>query len=278
MDRPWLAHYDDGVPATLAPYPEQTLVDVVKASAAERPRHPAVLFKGAQLSYGELDGLSDGLAAWLAARGVVKGDRVALIMPNCPQVIIAQLGVWKAGAVAVPLNPLSSEEELAHALADTGARAAVVLSRFYHKIKHLQPGTALEVVIAAKIKEFLPRLLRLAYTLLKERKEGDRVELAPGDVWFQSVIRSRPSAPPRAGPAPSDAALLMLTGGTTGIPKAALLRHHGVLMAALQLNRWFRPILKEWDDGIRSEEHTSELQSLAYLVCRLLLEKKKKHD
>jgi len=250
MDRPWLAHYDDGVPATLAPYPEKTLVDVVKASAAERPRHPAVLFKGARLSCGELDGLSDGFAAWLAARGVVKGDRVALVMPNCPQVIIAQLGVWKAGAVAVPLNPLSSEEELAHALAGTGARAAVVLSRFYHKIKDLQPGTALEVVIATNIKEFLPRLLRLAYTLLKERKEGDRVALAPGDVWFQAVIRPPPSAPPRAGPSPSDAALLMLTGGTTGVPKAALLRHRGVLMAALQLNRWFRPVLKEWDDGI----------------------------
>src|SRR5207249_286246 len=82
------------------------------------------------------------------------------------------------------------------ALAGTGARAAVVLSRFYHKIKHLQPGTALEVVIATNIKEFLPRLLRLAYTLLKERKEGDRVTLAPGDVWFQAVIRAPPSAAP----------------------------------------------------------------------------------
>src|SRR5439155_891011 len=173
------------------------------------------------------------------------------IIPHCPRVIIDQLGVWKAGAVAVPLNPLSSEEELAHALAGTGARAAVVLSRFYHKIKHLQPGTALEVVIATNIKEFLPRLLRLAYTLLKERKEGDRVALTPGDVWFQAVIRAPPSAaPPRAGPSPTDAALLMLTGGTTGVPKAALLRHHGVLMAAMQINRWFRPIIREWDDGI----------------------------
>src|SRR2546427_822838 len=250
MERPWLAHYDDGVPATLAPYPEQTLVDIVKATAAERPRHTAAIFKGARLSYGELNGLSDGFAAWLAARGVVKGDRVALLMPNCPQVIIAQLGVWKAGAVAVPLNPLSSEEELAHALVGTGARAAVVLSRFYHKIKHLQPGTALEVVIATGIKEFLPPVLRLAYTLLKERKEGDRIALAPGDAWFQAFIRDHRAAPPRAGPSPSDLALLMLTGGTTGLPRAAALRHQGVLIAALQLKRWFGPILKEGQDPL----------------------------
>ena len=252
MERPWLEHYDDGVPATLAPYPQETLVDVVRKSARERPRHTAAIFKGARLSYGDLERLSSAFATWLGGRGVVKGDRVALIMPNCPQVIIAQLGVWKAGAVAVPLNPLSSEEELTHALAGTGARAGIVLSRFYHKIKRVQPGTPLEVVVATNIKEFLPRVLRIAYTLLKERKEGDRVALAPGegDVWFQAVIRGSPAAPPRAGPTPSDAALLMLTGGTTGIPKAALLRHHAILMAALQLSRWFRPVLKEWDDGI----------------------------
>src|SRR2546427_4735009 len=96
-----------------------------------------------------------------------------------------------------------------------------------------------------------PRSTLFPYTTLFRSKEGDRVALAPGDVWFQAVIRAPPSAaPPRAGPSPSDAALLMLTGGTTGVPKAALLRHRGVLMAALQLNRWFRPVLKEWDDGI----------------------------
>src|SRR2546427_93542 len=115
MERPWLAHYDDGVPATLAPYPQQTLVDIVKATAAERPRHTAAIFKGARLSYGELNGLSDGFAAWLAARGVVKGDRVALLMPNCPQVIIAQLGVWKAGAVAVARRPEPVRRRVAHA-------------------------------------------------------------------------------------------------------------------------------------------------------------------
>jgi long-chain acyl-CoA synthetase len=248
--RPWLEHYDDGVPPTLAPYPAKTLVDVVRETAAERPHHTATVFKGARLSYGQLDALSDAFAAGLVARGFVRGDRVALLMPNCPQMIIGQLGVWKAGATAVPLNPLSSDEELAHALADTGARAAVVLTRFYDKIKRLQPDTALEIVFATSIKEFLPPLLRLAYTLLKERTEGDRIAMVPGDAWFQALIREHRAAPPRAGPSPADPALLMLTGGTTGSPKAAVERHHALFMAALQISRWFRPILKEWDDAL----------------------------
>src|SRR5207245_10401255 len=97
MERPWLDHYDDGVPATLAPYPQQSLVDIVKATAAERPRHTAAIFKGARLSYGELNGLSDGFAAWLTAGGVGKGDRVALLLPNFPQGVTAQLGGAEGG-------------------------------------------------------------------------------------------------------------------------------------------------------------------------------------
>ena len=124
VKRPWLEHYDDGVPATLAPYPEKTLLDVLRETAAERPGHTATIFKGARLSYGELDRLSDAFAAALAARGVVPGDRVALLMPNCPQMVVSQVGAWKAGAVVVPLNPLCADEELAPALGNTGARVA----------------------------------------------------------------------------------------------------------------------------------------------------------
>lgn len=250
MEKPWLRHYDDGVPATLAPYPQRTLVDVVRDTAAERPRHTATIFKGARLSYGELDQLSDAFAASLAARGIGRGERVALLMPNCPQMIVCQLGAWKAGAAVVPLNPLSTDEELKRALADTGARAGVVLTRFYDKIKRLQPSTALEVVIATSIKEFLPTLLRLAYTLLKERKAGDRVALRPGDAWLQALIRDPQAATPRTAPSPSDVALLLLTGGTTGVPKEAVVRHHALLIAALQVRRWFEPILREWDDPL----------------------------
>ena len=96
--KPWLTHYDQGVPHSLQPYPDKTLVDIVAETARQRPAHTALIFKGARLSYRDLDHETDACAAALVTLGVKKGDRVALVMPNSPQVIIAQLGAWKAGA------------------------------------------------------------------------------------------------------------------------------------------------------------------------------------
>ncbi len=90
--KPWLTHYDQGIPQSLQPYPDKTLVDIVTETARQRPEHTALIFKGARLSYRELDRLTDAFAAALATLGVKKGDRVALVMPNSPQVIIAQTG------------------------------------------------------------------------------------------------------------------------------------------------------------------------------------------
>jgi len=89
--KPWLQHYDEGVPHTLQPYPERTLLDVVSQSARQRPDHPVLLFKGTELSYRDLERLTDAFGEALASLGVQKGDRVALLMPNCPQMVIAQL-------------------------------------------------------------------------------------------------------------------------------------------------------------------------------------------
>src|SRR5262249_22811232 len=93
----WLSHYDDGVPATLAPYPQRTLLDELADAAREDPARPAFLFKGAALTYAEFDRSSDACAAALAALGVRRGDRVALLLPNCPQFFIAEFGAWKIG-------------------------------------------------------------------------------------------------------------------------------------------------------------------------------------
>ena len=119
--RPWLAHYDADVPATLAPYPDRTLLDYVVESARTHPDRPVMLFKGHPVTYAELERQSDALAAALVARNVVPGDRVALCLPNCPQFIIAEMGAWKAGAIVCPLNPTYTERELHEALSASGA-------------------------------------------------------------------------------------------------------------------------------------------------------------
>jgi long-chain acyl-CoA synthetase len=113
--KPWLKHYDSDVRPSLAPYPETTLIDYLDRLASEHPSSAALLFKGATMTYGELNSLSDAFAAALEALGVRKGDRVALVLPNCPQFFIAEFGVWKAGGVVHPLNPTYSERELAMA-------------------------------------------------------------------------------------------------------------------------------------------------------------------
>jgi long-chain acyl-CoA synthetase len=246
---PWLQHYDEGVPHTLRPYPDHTLLDVLSDSARQRPGHPALLFKGARLSYSELEELADAFGAALAALGIQKGDRVALFLPNCPQFVIAQLGAWKAGAIVAPMNPLYTERELEHGLNECGAGTAVVLTTFYHKIKALQPRTPLQRVIATNIKEFLPPLTRALFTLLMEKKEGHRVALHEGDLWLANLLRQHAGAPgPTDTVGPDDPALLIFTGGTTGTPKAALARHQSLLMAAMQIHTWFADVLDEWDD------------------------------
>src|SRR5918992_1982860 len=212
---PWLGHYDQGVPGTLAPYPERTLLDDLAEAVAERPAAPALLFKGRTISHGELDRRSDAFAAALAGLGVARGDRVALLLPNCPQFLICELGAWKAGAVLVPLNPIYTEQELEGALRRTGAETIVVLTPFYARVKAVQPRTALTRVVATNIKEYLPPVLRVLFTLAKERKDGHRVKLADGDLWLGDLLgRHQGAARPAVPVRPDDPAVILMSGPT----------------------------------------------------------------
>jgi long-chain acyl-CoA synthetase len=247
----WFERYDEGVPTTLEPYPDRTLLDYLSEASRTWPDRPALLFKGTRISYGQLEEQSDSLAAALMAIGVHRGDRVALCLPNCPQFMIAEFAVWKAGAIVCPFNPTYSEREMGEALRTTGAETVIVLNRFYEKVKGIQSSTSLKRIVATNIKEYLPPLVRLAYTFLKEKKEGDRISLRAGDYRFTDLLRAFRRAPRRdMHVSPDDPSVILMSGGTTGTPKGVVGVHRGMVVAGLQLQAWLRPAMQEWTDTI----------------------------
>jgi long-chain acyl-CoA synthetase len=241
---PWLAHYDADVPRTLTPYPSRTLLDYLADAAREHPRAPALLFKGATTTFAELDRLSDACAAALSSLGVTRGDRVALLLPNCPQFFVTELGAWKIGAIVAPLNPIYTERELEGPLRDCGIETIVTLTRFYERVKRVQARTPLRHVIATNIKEHFPALLRVLFTLFRERTEGDRVVLAPGDHDLaRLLVTHRGSVPERAPITPGDPAVLLMSGGTTGTPKSVVGHHGAYVKTGLQVQAWTSSVL-----------------------------------
>jgi long-chain acyl-CoA synthetase len=249
--KPWLEHYDPDVPKTLAPYPDKTLLDYLEQLARDHAGSAAVLFKGASLSYGQLEAQSNAFAAALAALGVRQGDRVALLLPNCPQFLIAEFGAWKSGAIVVALNPIWSEREIESTLAATRSETVVTLTSFYRRIKAVQGRTKVKGVIATSIKEYLPPILRILFVLFRERKEGHRITLNAGDHWFQSLLRTHRSTPrPAIAVRPDDKAVILPSGGTTGTPKGVVGLHRHYVAAGLQLYEWTKSAKRPWTDAI----------------------------
>jgi long-chain acyl-CoA synthetase len=247
----WHANYDDGVPSTLEPYPSRSLTDYLRESAGRWSDRPALLFKGATVTYRKLEQHSNALAAALFDMGVRSGDRVGICLPNCPQFLVAEFAAWKVGAIACPFNPTYTEREMQDALNTTGAETVIVLNRFYGKVKSIQSATSVKRVIASSIKEYLPWLLRIGYFFFKEKKEGERIDVAAGDFRLGKLLRRfRRSPSPASDARLDDPAVILMSGGTTGTPKGVTGSHRGMVVAGIQLQAWLRPAMNEWTDKI----------------------------
>jgi long-chain acyl-CoA synthetase len=237
-DRPWFQHYDEGVPRTID-YPQVPIFHFLEESARRYPDSPCTLFKGARISFREMDETTDRLAAGLASLGVNKGDRVGIFMPNTPQFVMAYFAILKLGAVVVATNPLYSAREIEHQVNDAGIEIMLVMSNFYNLVKGVQPRTKIKSLVVTNIKETLPSVLSCLFTLTQEKKGGFRVQLAENDVWMQDLInRYQPKDRPKVEVVADDVALLQYSGGTTGISKGAIALHRNLVANAMQIRSW----------------------------------------
>ncbi|GJQ39561.1 MAG: long-chain-fatty-acid--CoA ligase [Anaerolineaceae bacterium] len=245
-DRPWIKNYDKGVPATIE-YPKIPLFQLLENSAQKYPDRACTIFKGAVISYKEMSAVTDRIAAALVAMGVKKGDRVGIFMPNTPQFVMAYFGILKAGGVVVATNPLYTPPEIEYQVNDSGVEIMFVMTNFYKTIKAAQPKTKIKKLIVTNIKETLPPVLRVLFTLAKEKKGGFRIEggLAEGDIWFQDLLAKYANSPrPKLDIGPDDTALFQYSGGTTGVSKAAVATHFNVLADTLQIKSWMTNLVE----------------------------------
>jgi long-chain acyl-CoA synthetase len=246
--RVWHQQYDANVPPSLE-YPPYPVDYFLTESAKKQPDNTAIIFGGmapglgerhSQMSYRRLDELVNRFAAGLQQLGLQQGERVSLYMPNCPQFIIAYYGTLRAGGIVVPSNPLYVARELEHQLNDSGATFVVALSLLYPNVRQIRPKTAVKEVIVTNIKEYFPGLLRTLFTLAKEKKAGHRVDFSgdAGTRWFQEFLAGAPATPQPVEIGPEETAVLMYTGGTTGVPKGAQLTHRNVAANTIQSMTW----------------------------------------
>lgn len=238
-NKPWMAHYDKGVPQTID-YPQAPLFHFLEDAARKYPDRACTIFKGAVISYREMEAQTNAMAAALVEMGVKKGDRVGIFMPNLPQFVVVYFGILKAGGVVVAINPTYPVDEIVFPVKDANIEVMFVLSRFYKKVKEAQKKSGLKKVIVSNIKESLPPVLRLLFTLAKEKKEGDRLDgLESGDFWMQDLLKKHAGASkPKVEITPDDTAIFQYSGGTTGVPKGAVAMHRNVVANTLQIKSW----------------------------------------
>ncbi len=246
MEKPWQKFYDPEVPAELV-IPSLTVPDLLRKAAEKYPDQTALVFMGSRMSYRRLLEAAGRLAAALFELGIRPGDRVAIMLPNCPQTVIAYHAVLSLGAVTVMTNPLYVERELAHQWGDAGVKLVIGLETFWPRIAAVRAGLGFEHTVLTGIQDYMPVVKRLLAPL-ELRRQGRWVEVKYGETvhaFTRLIARSAPP-PPVPGPGPADLACLQYTGGTTGLPKGAMLTHHNLVASLAQIRSF---LLYGHEDG-----------------------------
>src|SRR5438105_156555 len=257
--RPWLAGYPEGVPSTLEPYPEKSLYSLLEESAERFGDRPALAFFGNHITYTQLKRDVERFSAALASLGVEKGDRVGLLLPNCPQYVIAYYATVRIGAVIVGNNPLYTRRELMHQLKDAGIEVLIVLDQLYSNVEPIRGEVGLREVIVTGLQEYMPFPKKVLAPLVVFRKNAKK----EGRPWppvprtatvrrWRTLIRTTGQIPPVANVnAKKDPAGFIYTGGTTGLSKGAMLSHYNLVSNAMQSAAWF-PDLRDGQESVMS--------------------------
>jgi long-chain acyl-CoA synthetase len=259
--RPWLASYPPGVPTTVSPIPDASLYSFLAESARSHPTAPAIAFwlpgapMGKTLSYAELLRQVERFSRVLASLGIRRGDRVGLVLPNCPQYVIGYYAALRLGAVIVGNNPLYTERELTHQLKDAGIEVVVTLDVLYPKVAEVRDAVGLREVIVGSVVDFarFPVNVLAPRTMKKHAlRAGEPWPPVPAGAkvrWWKELMRGSYPEVPAADMHGDDLAGLIYTGGTTGLSKGAMLTHRNLVSNVVQGSAWF-PDLVDGKEGV----------------------------
>ena len=245
MEKVWLKSYPPGVPAEIDANAFSSLTAILEQSFEKHAERVAFVQMGRDLTFAQLDALSRDFAAWLQNEaGLRKGDRVAIMLPNCLQYPIAMSGILRAGGVVVNTNPLYTARELEHQLKDSGAQAIVVLENFAHVVQEVIAHTSVRKVLVTAVGDLLswPKSWIVNFVVRHKRKQVKPWSI-PGAVDFRDALnagRGMKFSPVTIGH--TDIAYLQYTGGTTGVAKGAMLTHGNIVANIMQAQAWIGPV------------------------------------
>ncbi|MGP3608938.1 AMP-binding protein [Anoxybacteroides rupiense] len=240
MEKPWLAHYPPQIPHHLD-YPQKTLTDYLRETAAQFGQKEAIDFLGKRLTFHDIYEQSLKLARYLLEIGLAKGDRVAIMLPNCPQAVISYYGVLLAGGIVVQTNPLYMERELEYQLKDSEASIIITLDILYPKVMKVKGATPLKHMIVTRLQEYLPLVKKILYPFVQKKQKQPLVRIEERDhqhLWETIMATVQKEEIHMEIDPMEDVALLQYTGGTTGFPKAAMLTHHNLIANTIMCVHW----------------------------------------